>query len=223
MSIQLLTTNKIIYQSTWVGIYYIFQRDLFIIIFDIMFVTEIKITTIMKKITFDELIDLLYEIDYIDRESYPIVFSVNGKAYQAGIGNYCAVPVEDLLHPDYEYDPRSIDDLKTINEYFEYNNEELLYIGGSEIEYLGDEHYDAEHSYPIFYAIDPDWVTSAELKRKIKKICEAKTIKDAEIYLDEQNSFSGIQLPIFWDEFTDEMVKLMRKTNKELEQEENEE
>jgi hypothetical protein len=127
------------------------------------------------------------------------------------------------LHPDYEYDPRSIDDLKTINEYFEYNNEELLYIGGSEIEYLGDEHYDAEHSYPIFYAIDPDWVTSAELKRKIKKICEVKTIKDAEIYLDEQNSFSGIQLPIFWDEFTDEMVKLMRKTNKELEQEENEE
>jgi hypothetical protein len=177
----------------------------------------------MKKITFNELVDLLCEIDYIDRESYPVVFSVNGEAYQAGIGDYCAVPVEDLLDPDYEYDPRSIDDLKIVNKYFEHNNEELLYIGGSEIEYLGDEHYDAEHSYPIFYAIDPDCVIGAELKCNIKKICGLKTIKNAEIYLDEQNSFSGIQLPMFWDDFTDEMVKLMRKTVKEWEEEENEE
>ena len=40
----------------------------------------------MKKITFNELVNLLCEIDYIDEETYPLVFKVNGEEYQAGIG-----------------------------------------------------------------------------------------------------------------------------------------
>lgn len=171
----------------------------------------------MKKITFNELINLLCEIDYIDEETYPLVFKVNGKGYQAGIGHYCAIPIEDLQNEGFEQ--KSIDVLKVVNDFFEYQPaDEMFYIGGAE--HVGEEYYDEELVYPINFVDDSDCMFQCRCEVWVKKICNIKNIKNAEIYLDEEHSFNGNKLPMFYDEFSEDMLKLMEKVNDEVEAEE---
>lgn len=163
----------------------------------------------MKKITFKELVNLLCEIDYIDSETYPIIFSVNKEKYQAGIGDYLAIPIEDLEKEDYSQ--QSLNELQIANKYFQYQSDEMLYIGGA------DEFNDCENPYPILFVDDPDSISCDEIKHWVKKICNIKTIKNTEIYLDEENSFSGTRISMFFDEFSDDMLKLMKEIVEETE------
>lgn len=170
----------------------------------------------MKKITFNELVNLLCEIDYIDNETYPLVFKVNGEEYQAGIGHYCAVPIEDLQNEGFEQE--SIDVLKLVNEFFEYQPaDEMFYIGGAE--YVGEEYYDEEHVYPIHFVDDPDNMSYNDVKYWAKEVCNIKNIKNAEIYLDEEHSFNGIKPPMFFDEFSEKMLKMMEEINEMADEE----
>ena len=51
-------------------------------------VSKTKKMTVTKKITFDELHQMVSKIDYINERSYPIAFTVDGVKYRTGIGSF---------------------------------------------------------------------------------------------------------------------------------------
>lgn len=136
----------------------------------------------MKKISFEELCDLVADVDYLWENTFPIYFKVDNTEYIAGIGNYdCGDDTGD------DYGVFGI-------------TEELQYLARfePEIDKEGDTLY-----IPRFLDVDdPDDMIYDDIVEMLKKQCNIT--ENSEIVIFEESSFDGTQNYIEWAYFTDD-------------------
>ncbi len=138
----------------------------------------------MKKIDFNELSRLISNIDYLNSDSYPIVFSIinketdNIETFEAGIGNWEGAE-NDII----------IDTL--IDKAFG-TQRELQYI--ARIDNMGED------TETICYLDlqDPDCIEASDIDDMLKEKCYLSEYNLGKlIVLHQINSFSGIEESIF--------------------------
>lgn len=131
----------------------------------------------MKKITFDELCQLVSEVDYLCPNTFPISFDVDGVEYCVGIGSFDDCGTEDDV--------------------------ENIFCGlTDELQYLIKFSVDEEAI--ILDVQDPDNMVYNEIVSMLKKQCNITD--NSEIYLYKDESFDGSQSYIVeWDCCSDEI------------------
>ena len=151
----------------------------------------------MEKITFKKLHDLVANVTDIFVDTYPISFSVNNGNntlhYEVGIGEWCE-------SEDYEWN----------------NMVNYLYPYPMKVQYLSlccsDNPNDV---FSFLDAQDSEDMVYDEIGKMLKKKCNITD--NSEIYLDEENSFNGLERTIDEEETSqmlrDDMVKTYEMNN----------
>ena len=109
-------------------------------------------------ITFDELHRLVSEVDYINDESYPIEFSVDGVKYRAGIGPHCLDDFQNVVE-----DSDNKEYYEQFTDFFYGYEDEVQYLSRIEDEEIGEEY--------ILDACDPDGMSFKGIGEMLKKSC----------------------------------------------------
>lgn len=146
-----------------------------------------------KLITFDELHRLVSEVDYINDESYPISFTVDGVEYRAGIGPYC---MDDLQDTAKDCDEEDKEHYAYFPDFFYGYDDEVQYLTRIEDEAVGDEY--------VLDACDPDDMSFKGIGEMLKKCCNITD--SSEICLSTKNSFNGNQYAVWWMELSDDVI-----------------
>lgn len=127
----------------------------------------------MKKITFNELCDLVSKVDYINSKSYPIIFDIDGVEYYVGIGDFVNDTGKDTdvnfggLTEELQFLMRFYDDIASIRDVQDPDNmvyEEIVSMlkkqcnitDNSEIYLYEDESFNGTQDYYI------DWEECSE-------------------------------------------------------------
>lgn len=127
----------------------------------------------MKKITFNELCDLVSKVDYINSKSYPIIFDIDGVEYYVGIGDFVNDTGKDTdvnfggLTEELQFLMRFYDDIASIRDVQDPDNmvyEEIVSMlkkqcnitDNSEIYLYDDESFNGAQEYYI------DWEECSE-------------------------------------------------------------
>lgn len=125
----------------------------------------------MKKVSFEELCDMVAHVDYLWEDTFPIYFKVDNTEYIVGIGNYdCGDDTGD------DYGVFGI-------------TEELQYLARFEpdVDSEGDTIY-----IPRYLDVDdPDKMVYGEIVEMLRKQCNIT--EDSEIGIFEDESFNGSQ------------------------------
>lgn len=136
----------------------------------------------MKKVTFEELCDLIADVDYLWEDTFPIYFKVDNTEYIAGIGSYdCG----DDTGEDFGVFGIS---------------EELQYLAKLEPDI--DEDGNTIHVPRFLDVDDPDDMLYDDIVEMLKNQCNIT--ENSEIGIFEGYSFDGSQEYIEWARFTDD-------------------
>lgn len=146
-----------------------------------------------EEITFDELHRLVSEVDYINDESYPIVFSVDGVKYRAGIGPYC---LDDFHNVTEDCDDDDKEHFSYFTDFFYGYDNEVQYLSRIEDEEIVNEY--------VLDACDPDGMSFKGIGEMLKKCCEITD--SSKICLSTNKSFNGNQYGVWWMELSDEVI-----------------
>ena len=138
----------------------------------------------MKKIDFNELKSLVCGIDYLDSDSYPVVFSIitketdNIETFEAGIGDWAGADNNIILD-------------SIINKAFGTQ---------TELQYLAkiDDVSGNKETCCYLDLQDPDCMESQEIEEMLKEKCHIDEYNsDKLIVLHQKDSFSSIEKSIF--------------------------
>lgn len=154
-----------------------------------------------KAITFDELHQLVSNIDFIYGSSYPVAFTVDGVKYRAGIGVFNtdgSDEKEDFSYFFYEYDD--------IIQY-------LSRIENSDVGASFNCENTCGHNL-ILDAQDPDDMIFDEIGDMLKKCCNITESSDIKLYTDF--SFSGERYDIFWMDLDQDVIEKERRNAEAL-------
>ena len=157
----------------------------------------------MEKITFDDLHRLVSEVDYINEESYPIAFTVDGNKYRVGIGSYV---LDDLDNTAEDCDEDAKKHYAYFPDFFSGYEDEVQYLcridGGDDFDGAGGDEC-------VLDACDPDDMSFNEIGDMLKKCCNITD--SSEILLSTENSFNGNQYGVWWMELSDEVIAKEKK------------
>lgn len=142
-------------------------------------------------ITFDDLHRLVSEVDYINDESYPIEFLVDGVKYRAGIGPYCLDDFQNVVG-----DSDNKEYYEQFTDFFYGYEDEVQYLSRIEDEEIGEEY--------ILDACDPDDMSFKGIGEMLKKCCNIT--ESSEIGLSTSKSFNGNQHNVWWMDLTEDVI-----------------
>jgi hypothetical protein len=149
----------------------------------------------MKKIiTFKELHRLVSEIDYINDESYPVSFTVDGIKYRAGIGPYC---LDDLTNVAEDCNEEDKEHYSYFRDFFYGYDDEVQYLSRIEDEEIQEEY--------VLDVQDPDDMAFDEIGKMLKKCCSIT--ETSNIQLHTNSSFNGNQYGVWWMELSDDVIE----------------
>ena len=137
----------------------------------------------MKKISFEELCDLVAHVDYLWENTFPIYFNVDSTEYVAGIGYYdCG---------DDTGDPFGVFGI----------TEELQYLARLEPK-IDKEDNTISFLVSFLDVDDPDDMTYDDIVEMLKKQCNIT--EKSKIEISNKYCFDGTQKYIKWSYFTDD-------------------
>lgn len=148
---------------------------------------EIEMET--ETISFDKLHELVSEVDYINEESYPIAFTVDGVKYRVGIGDFVTDDIEESEEDFTDF-------------FYGYENE-IQYLNRIE-ECDGESEFDAPIGECVLDAVDPDGMSFKGIGEMIKKCCNVTETSEIKLY--PYYSFNGRKYGVFWMELSDEVI-----------------
>jgi hypothetical protein len=128
------------------------------------------------------------EVDYINEESYPIAFSVDGIKYRVGIGDFVTDGIEESEEDFTDF-------------FYGYENE-IQYLNRIE-DCCGEDDFDAT-SECVLDAVDPDGMSFKGIGEMIKKCCNVTETSEIKLY--PYYSFNGRKHGVFWMELSDEVI-----------------
>jgi hypothetical protein len=148
-------------------------------------VSKTKKLTVTKKITFDELHRMVSKIDYINKSSYPIAFTVDGVKYRTGIGSF-NTDDSDIYYENYG-------DTLTEDYFYGYANE-MQYLSRID-NYDEDASFECVDEY-VMDAQDPDDMEFNAIGEMLKRCCGITESSDIKLCVN--HSFNGKQYDVFW-------------------------
>jgi hypothetical protein len=152
----------------------------------------------MKTITFDDLHQLVSEVDYINEESYPIAFTVDGKKYRVGIGPYS---IDDLSNIAEDCDEEEVEHYAYFPDFFSGYEDEVQYLS----RIYDEDDFDAPGANEIVLdACDPDDMEFHAIGDMLKKCCNIT--ESSKIQISTKHSFNGNQYGVWWMELSDEVI-----------------
>lgn len=152
----------------------------------------------MKTITFNELHRLVSEVDYINEESYPIAFTVDGNKYRVGIGPYV---LDDLNNTAEDCDEEDVEHYAYFPDFFSGYEDEVQYL--CRVDDVDD--FDGACAEEIVLdACDPDDMEFHAIGDMLKKYCNITD--SSKIQLSTKDSFNGNQYGVWWMELSDDVI-----------------